>query len=363
MPDTRPGMKFNEDGICYACVNAEKKKDINWDARYKELEKLCEKHRKINPSGHNCVIAVSGGKDSYRQVEVMKKEMKMNPLLVKVEDNFKQTNAGIHNLKNLSETFGCDVITLKPNLKVEKILTRKMFEKSGKPNWLIDRLIYAFPIRIAVNFKIPLVIYGENINYEYGETANETPSAHDQINNNVAEDLAWDELVGDGVTKEDLAFCAYPTPEQIKEANLEPIFLSYFIRWSDYGNYLHALKHGFHDLSNEWRREHMFDDYIQVDSVGYLIHPWLKYPKFGHGTTTDHITRLVRDGFISRDEAVEEIKKRDHRLDKKALQDFLDFTGYTAEEFWQIVDKFYNKDLFEKDEFGQWQLKTEVGAV
>ena len=124
-------------------------------------------------------------------------------MLVTVEDNFPMTDAGMSNIKNISEEFGCDIISMKPNIKVQKKLMRKTFEKYGKPTWFIDRLIYTFPIHIAIKFSIPLIVYGENISYEYGGIQREeTYSAKDQIYNDVAGDIPWDELVDDEISHE-----------------------------------------------------------------------------------------------------------------------------------------------------------------
>jgi len=166
MPNTRPGILFDENGICQACRAEEQKDKTDWDTRFKELELLCGKYRGSNGYGYDCIIAVSGGKDSHFQVHVMKQLMGMNPLLVSVEDNFPMTEAGLHNIRNISEEFGCDIISLKPNIKLQKKIMRKTFEKYGKPTWYIDRLIYTYPIHMALKFRIPLVVYGENINYD-----------------------------------------------------------------------------------------------------------------------------------------------------------------------------------------------------
>ena len=133
MPDTRPGITFNEEGVCSACQSHEAKKKTNWDARFKELEALCDKYRGMNGASYDCMIAVSGGKDSHFQVNLMKNVMKMNPILVSVEDNFPMTDAGLHNIHNISEEFGCNIISLKPDKKSQKILMRYTFEKYGKP--------------------------------------------------------------------------------------------------------------------------------------------------------------------------------------------------------------------------------------
>jgi len=361
MPDTRPGIFFNEEGICQGCLSEEKKDIIDWDTRYKELEALCDKYRSSNGDWYDCIIAVSGGKDSHYQTHVMKELMNMNPLLVTVEDNFPMTKAGLHNIHNISEEFGCDIISMKPNIKVQKKLMRYCFEKYAKPNYYLDVLMYSFPIHMAIKLNIPLVVYGENVNYEYGGSQkDETYSAIDQFYNDVASGISLEELCVEGITMKDLSLCIYPSKEEMKTANLDPIYLSYFIRWSGYGNYIFSKSRGFKDLSNEWRRSHHIDDYSQVDTRAYLIHPWLKYPKFGHGYATDMASRQIKTGVLTREEGIKLVKKHDHDLDQLAVDDFCKFLGYPRSEFWTVVDKFYNRDLFDKDENGKWNLKNPI---
>ena len=358
MPDTRPGIYFNEEGVCSACIAYSNRKKINWNQRYKELEELCGKYRGMNGAhGYDCMIAVSGGKDSHYQVHRFKEVMKMNPLLVTVEDNFPMTDAGIHNLKNISEEFGCDIISMKPNIKVQKMIMRHTFEKYAKPTYFIDRYIYTYPLHMAVKFNTPLLVYGENISYEYGgDQKTETPSAKEQIFNGVASGIETDELLSSDINLKDLNFFEPPTKEEIE--SLEPVYISYFIEWNSVKNYFFAKSRGFHDLTHEWERTHHIENFDQVDSRAYMIHPWLKYPKFGHATATDYAARLVRYGMLTREEAVKLVKKHDHDLDPLCVRDFCDFCGYSESEFWNIVDRFYNKDLFEKDQLGVWRLKS-----
>ncbi len=360
MPDTRPGIKFNEAGICSACQSYERRKEIDWDARYKELEKLCDKYRGMNGNSYDCAIAVSGGKDSHFQVHLMKEKMGMNPILFSVEDNFTMTEAGKHNLKNISEAFACNIISLKPDIKTQKTLMKYTFEKYGKPTWFIDRLIYTYPMYMALKFNTPLLVYGENISYEYGGADyEETYSARHQLENGVASDIDFEELLKiDGIDEKVLDFTKAPSLEELNI--LDPMYVSYFVQWNSYSNYLFAKSRGFKDLTHEWDRTHHVENFDQVDSYAYLIHPWLKYPKFGHASATDYAARFVRYGMLTRDEAVELVKKHDHALDPKAIEDFIDFIGITKTKFYQIVDKFYNRELFEKDRFGEWQLKNPV---
>lgn len=358
MPDTRPGIIFNEDGICTACIHEEIKKDVDWSKRFEELKRLCDKYRRKEKGVYDCIIAVSGGKDSHYQVYIMKELMNMNPLLVTVEDLHTMTEAGKHNIKNISETFGCNIFSFKPNRKVGKYLTRKTFEKWGRPLWYVDRLLYTVPLHVAINFNIPLVVYGENVSYEYGGVdCEETYSAREQINNGVAPSLKFEDLVDENISYDDLTLLEAPSKEDL--VKIEPIYLSYFILWNTIKNYEFAKTRGFKSLSGEWDRTNHIEDFNQIDNIGYLLNAWMKYPKYGHAYATDYAARWVRYGLLTREEAIKLVEERDHNLDQKIIDDFCQFTGYSLAEFWNIVENHYNKDLFEKNQFGQWRLKPE----
>lgn len=359
MPDTRPGISFDDKGVCSACQAYENRKNIDWDTRYKELEKLCDKYRGMNGDSWDCAIAVSGGKDSHYQVDLMKNKLGMNPILFSVEDNFPMTEAGKHNLKNISEAFGCELVSLKPNIRAQKKIMRYTFEKYGKPTWYIDRLIYTYPLMMAEKFGTPLLVYGENVSREYGGgDSDDSYSAKGILSNGVASDMDLDEIINaTGVSKKELYMMNVVTKDILDR--IDPIYISYFIPWNSFSNYEIATKHGFRDLSNEWRRAHTIEDIDQLDSRAYLVHSWSKYPKFGHQGATDYASRMIRYGMITREEAVELVRRHDAFLDPLCVRDFCEFCGYTKEEFWQIVDKLYNTELFEKTKSG-WKLKNPV---
>lgn len=364
MPDTRPGLKFSIDesgkNICSACINHKNKEKTDYAARFKELEALCDKHRRRNGKfEYDCAIAVSGGKDSHFQVHLMKEKLGMNPVLFSVEDNFAMTEAGRKNLRNLSEEFGCHLITLKPDIKTQKKVMLKTFEKYGKPTWFIDRLIYSYPFGMALKFNTPLLVYGENVSYEYGGgDAVETPSAKGIFLNGVASDLDLSEFIDDEIKEENLQLFFDPARDDLDK--LEPIYLSYFIKWNSYSNYIFAKSRGFTNLSGEWERTHCLDNFDQVDSRAYIVHSWMKYPKFGHAMTCDYASRFVRYGLMSRDEAVKAVRERDHNLDQKCVEDFCDFLGISKAKFWSIIENHYNRELFYQNEFGEFKLKNEV---
>ena len=200
------------------------------------LVRRCVEDYNMIEAGETVAVGVSGGKDSHFQVWMLKEVMHMNPILFSVEDNFPMTQAGIHNLKNISEEFGCTIISCKPNIRAQKVLMRKFFEKYGKPTWYVDRLIYTFPLHMAAKFNTPMLCYGENVSFEYGGCSDkETYSAMDQIENGVAVGFPMEELVGDGVTENDLSLTLAPSAEE--RAKLDPFYMSYFVPWNSYKNY------------------------------------------------------------------------------------------------------------------------------
>ena len=134
MPTTKPGLRLDDEGICPACRHAEMRKSIDYDKRFDELKALCEKYRR-DDGYYDCLIAVSGGKDSTYQVHIFKEVLGMNPLLVAVGDPFTKTEAGTHNLRNLCETFNCDLFTFQLSPDLVRRMVRIAFEEFGSPTW------------------------------------------------------------------------------------------------------------------------------------------------------------------------------------------------------------------------------------
>ena len=358
MPDTRPHITFDDGGVCIACQNQEKKKLVDWEQRLQELKHLCDKFRRTEAGKYDCIIAVSGGKDSHYQVYVLKELMNMNPLLITVEDVFTMTEAGKHNIKNISEEFGCNILSFKPNRRAAKVICRYMFEKYGRPLWYVDRLLYTVPLYYASALSIPLLVYGENVSFEYGGIDDEeTYSAKEQVFNGVAPDVDLNELIEAGVPEDELMYLNAPDRNMLDA--LEPIYLSYFVEWNSIKNYEFSKRRGFRDLTHEWDRTNHIENFNQIDSIGYLLNAWMKFPKYGHAYATDYAARWVRYGILTREEAVKLAEERDHRLDPKIVEDFCRFTGMGIAEFYKALDNLYNRELFDKNEFGQWTLKPE----
>jgi len=362
MPDTRPGIKFGNDGVCLPCKNYEKQATTDWEKRKTELEKLCAKYSGKNGQKYDCAIAVSGGKDSHFQVYYIKEVMKMNPVLLAV-GNIDWTETGRKNLANLSDTFSCDILSLTPNSHVARIMSKKAFIEIGSPTWYADALIYAYPYRMTMQLGLKLLFYGENVNYTYGgKYIEDTPSAMMQPLNDVVKPV-WDKwFAKNEVSPAEMESAKQPSLKECQKYGLEPVYLSYYVPWDSYHNYDVAKRWGFQQLSHEYVREGTIEQFNQIDSISYLLNQYLKYPKFGHSSATELGSRAIRAGLVSRDEMIPLVKRYDKILDQGIVEKFCNFVHLTPREFWKIMDKWYNKKLFYQDLDGVWHEKFEVGV-
>lgn len=356
MPDTRPGIKFDENGVCFPCLAAEHSKQTNWGEREAEFADLCQQHKvgHINDP-YDCVLPASGGKDSHFQLQKLQ-QYGMRPLIVTVSDWFGHTKTGENNFTSICAT--ADSLIFRQQSGLMREMVRTAFFAEGCPTWPIDAAIYAVPLRIAYLFNLQLIVYGENISHTYGGSdAKETPYANRQNENNVVRPFNSDWWLKHGIRLPEML--TYP-PELIVQRTL-PIYLSYFFPWSGFANYETATRMGFRDSSREWRRQGCIEDYDQIDSLGYMVHPWLKYPKFGHARATDVASNWIREGRITREQGITLVRENDHKLDPAALDDFLSFTGISSAAFFARVDELYNPEIFKRDTFGNWRFKPGIG--
>jgi N-acetyl sugar amidotransferase len=357
MPDTRPGLIFDEEGVCLACRNYERRSTVDWKARRAELHKLCNKYRRED-GYYNCIIPVSGGKDSHYLTYMMKEQEGMNPLLITVGDPFTKTQAGVNNLQNLGEAFRCDHITFNLSADLFRRVTKIGFEDLGEPLRFIEAGIYTVPIKLAMAMGIPLVVYGENAHYEFGTAREDTNNAMRYISE-VFKKIDFEFWLAKGISKKELNAIVQPLQGDLERVHPDPIFMSFYTPWDGDVSYQIAKRYGFTDLAHEWKREGNIEDFDQIDSIAYIVHLWLKYPKFGFARTTDIASRWIRKGKITRDKAKELLMRHDHKLDQRAMEDFISFLGYTRRQFWDIVEQFWNPELFE-NVGGIWQLKNPV---
>lgn len=321
---TRPGLK-EVDGVCLACINAEKKKTINFKERQAWLTEYIRKN-KTHPD-YNCVVAVSGGKDSHMIVRrLVESHGVKNPLLVTVTDEFTHTRAGQHNVKNIAEHFNFNHIIFRCAPKTFCQETLKDFVTALHPLKWIEERLYTIPTEIARKYGIKLVFFGENSTFDYGSS-------------------------------EELDIFHPASDDTVKI-----IFMGAIYPYSITDSLRIARETGFKDLDdfNEWQRQGNIENYTQIDSIAYIMQLWTKFIKFGFQRVSDIACRFVRDGFLTKEQAELLIKEKDYICDPAAKRDFCNTIGITEKYFNEIVDKFANRDLLIKDVNGVWRRRDLV---
>lgn len=354
IPDTRPGIVLDEEGVCNACRNYEDREYVNWEKRQEEFFKILNKYRRED--WYECIVPVSGGKDSIYQVIKML-EYNMKPLCVNVVPNMR-SELGNRNMEHLKE-LGVDVIEYTIDSKVKNMVSRFGLERIGKINYPEHILTITVPAIIAVQMNIPLIIWGENPENEYGGPASEAEKS--------ICDREWFEKCGGmmgldakgaigyrGITEKDLFLYRYPKDEDLKKVGVTGLFLGYYFPWDSYNNTLLVQAYGFETYNKVV--EGSFVNYENLDNVFYGIHDYFKFLKFGFGRATDQACFNIRRGRISRQDAIKLVKELEGKFPWEyigyKLEDMLSFLDLSLEEFISICDYFTNKELFYVDEKG-----------
>jgi len=363
-PNTRPGIVFDEEGICSACRISEQRKFIDWEAREQELRRIVRWAKSNSKGGFDCVVGVSGGKDSHFQAFYARDQLGLKTLLVNsVPENI--TEVGRKNLNNLAE-HGFDLISYRPNPKVMKSLTHKGFFEHGNPCKPSEYSLYASSWIVAVGFNVPMVIQGENPVHTLGivKDMSDGGNAYNiREHNTVSGDNS--QWVGNGVELKDLLPYQFPSLEEV--GSIKSVWLSHYIKeWSFTGNTEFAISKGLQGRPNhDPHKTGKLNRFCSVDSDIHLLNQLLKYYKFGFGFVTDEVCYDIREGRLTREEGIRLVKQHDGRLDEKHIKDFCSYIEITVERFWDVVDGFINKDLFHKEglwRVGGWTPKFVVGG-
>ena len=354
-PDTKPQLVFNDDGICSACTNRKTKESIDWDKKREEFVKILDKYSSKDSSNYDCIIPVSGGKDSTYQTYVMKEEFGLNPLVVNFHP-LDQTNIGKKNLENLKK-IGVDCIEFSPNPNVYQKLARYGLSELGDFQWPEHIGIFTVPVQIAVKYKITLIIWGENPQFEYGQPTD--------INKDTILDREWNEKNGGyfldkikpehmtkyGFEVKDLKPYLYPSDDEIKKVGVTGVFLGTYIKWDIFKQLEFVKTLGFSE--NDEIREGTYDRWENLDVYFSVFHDYFKFIKYGFGRTTDHVSIEIRYGKMTREKGIELIKKHEGKIPQKYLKEFLNAAAITMNEFEEICDKFTSKELFQTDQDGK----------
>jgi N-acetyl sugar amidotransferase len=352
-PNTKPDLFFNEDGICSACIAYSKRKEVNWKERKTEFIKIMDSYKTKN--NWDCIVPVSGGKDSTYQVYKLK-QLGYNPLCVCVS-TCDLTDIGRKNIENI-KSLNVDLIEFSVKKNIRRKLNKMGLEIVGDISWPEHISIFTIPVSIAVKFNIKIIVWGECPQNEYGG-----PSTSQE--NNIL-DRKWLENFGGliGLRKTDIVDFSnneinindiipyeYPTDDELKKIGVSGIFLGYFFPWSGISNAIISESLGF-TTYNKFV-EGSACNYENLDNYQTGIHDYFKYLKFGFGRATDILCNYIRRGIISREDAIEIVKIHDGYYPSsylgKTINNILDNIDMTVEQFDKICDQNTNINLFQLD--------------
>ena len=359
---TRPRITFDDRGWCNACQWMEEKKSLDWKPREEELLKVLDESRSTSGS-FDCVVPVSGGKDGSYVAHMLKEKYNMNPLCVTVRPAL-ETDIGNENLSNFIQS-GFNHIHISCNSIVLDKLNKYGFIEKGFPyyGWLIA--IHTAVIRVAANFKVPLIFYGEDGEIEYGGSIESKDKAlydieymkkiyleggHDKILDKIKKDV--------DISDADLILFKFPLDDEILEKRLSFTHWSYFEPWDSYRNYVVAKEYcGLKE--KEKANIDTFTNFSQNDQLLYSLHAYMMYIKFGFGRATQDAGIEIRRGAMTRDQAINLVQMYDDVYPEELIEAYLDYYQMTKEDFDMVLDRYANKNLFNKID-GVWRPKFKV---
>jgi N-acetyl sugar amidotransferase len=365
--NARPTIIFDEECVCSGCRYHEsrsKQLDINWDERVVMFEKIIEEAKRMakqRGNSHDCIVPVSGGKDSQFQVWLLKEKYGMNPLLVTFNHAY-NTPAGNRNLYNLVEKSGCDFVRYTAGLDSVRRISRYMLETVGDLTWHYHAGIRTYPIQVAVERNIPLIVWGEHgfaeltgiVSLEdFVEFTRWTRKEHDMRG------YEPHDLIGKGgITVQDIAPYIYPSDEDIARVGLRGIYLSNFFNWNGLNQAKQMMEtFGFAPITYE--RERTFNLHSKIEDHANDVHDYLKYLKFGYGRATDDASMEIRHGRMNREEGVAMVKRYDSR-EPSTLQTYCDFLEITKQQFYDWVEPMRDQRFWQKDADGVWRAQDAV---
>lgn len=357
----RPRILFDEFGVCSACRFAEyKQSSINWKKREEELQRLCDFHRSKNGS-YDVVVPGSGGKDSNYVAHMLKNKYGMNPISVTWAPHI-YTDIGRKNLSAFIDS-GFDNILITPSGVTHKLLTKAAFIEMGDPFQPFIFGQYSAPFRVAIQNQIKLVFYGEDGEVEYGgamKHADRASLTYEDFVANRFSSVFPESFKKYGISEIELQKYGLVDADlkKIKDLGIQQHFFSYYHKWVPQDNFYYSVEHtGFEP--NPIRNEGTFSKYASLDDKLDGFHFYLAYIKFGHGRCLSDAAHEIRDGHITREEAVMLVKKFDGEFPQKYFSDFLEYCDITEEQFHEVIESWRSEHLWIKKD-GDWRLRNPV---
>lgn len=354
LPDTRPGLVIGPDGICNACASHATKREIDWAARERQFRAVVA-HAKAASAGYDCLIPVSGGKDSTWQV-VKCLEHGLTPLTVTWKTPAR-TPIGQANLDNLVR-LGVDHVDYQINPKVEARFMIKAFERFGSTAVPMHLALFNIPLAIAVRFRIPLVVWGENSAFEYG-----TP---DEALTGFKLDRAWldrhgvthgttaEDWVDDDLSAKQLAAYFGPDADTLESRGVRAVFLGYYLPWDPETSRAVAVANGFR-YETGGARTGLYD-YADIDDDFISLHHWMKWYKFGFTRLFDNLSLEIRNGRMTRAQALDAIRARGDDTPHADIEKFCAFAGIPAARFFDIAERFRDPKVWARRADGVWHI-------
>lgn len=336
MPETQEGIKFDELGMCQACQSSEQKIHINWIAREKQLRKIIEAAKRKAKDNYDCIVPISGGKDSMFQLHILVKVYGMKPLAVTFNHNW-YSETGWYNLLNALETFNVDHIMYSPNRNLINRIAKRSLEMIGDTCWHCHAGCGSFPLQIATRFQIPLLVWGESIAESSGRASYYCPVRKFDRNyfTKISAKVTPEEMVYEYLSKKDLVMFNPPSEKECRKAGVFGIHLGDYIFWDDerqteYVRDTYGWK--------ETEVEGTYKGYKSAECIMPGMHDFTNYLKRGYGRATFHASVDVRNGLLTREEGFELANKYDSEC-PEALNYYLKITGMTETEFYKIMEK------------------------
>lgn len=356
MPDTKPDLHLDEEGVCNACRSYERRVEVDWEARSCELLEVLERYRRRDGSSWDCIVPVSGGKDSTYQV-VRMLQLGLNPLCV-TSSTCDLSALGRRNIENLKR-LGVDHVEMSPNPLVRAKLNRIGLTQVGDISWPEHVGIFTIPVRAAVQFSVPLIVWGENSQNEYGGPA--AAAEGNTLNRRWLEEfggllgLRVSDLIGlEGLEQKHLIPYSYPSDEELARVGVTGLFLGHYLPWDGLSNALIAQSNGF--ATYDKVVEGSMVSYENLDNHQTGIHDYFKFLKFGFGRATDLACLHIRRERLTRQDGLDAVRRLDGKFPweylGKSLQDILEPLRMSVDEFVKLCDKFTNRKLFARDSKG-----------
>ena len=354
-PNTKPSLYFDEEQVCNAC-NYQEYYDskINWDKRLEKFQLLCKKIKFNKTSDYDCIIPVSGGKDSTYQTHLVTKIGNLNPLLVSFEPSY-PTALGEYNLKNLTKKFKCDLIQLKKSQEVYKKISRVGFDIVGDHEWPNHVGIFAWPIQVASIYNIHAVFYGESTGL-IGLGRKEDLENEKYIDRKWVEEhsgmngLRLNDILSFEKTlkKENLTSYIYPDENILKEKKIESFFIGSYFKW-DHQKIVNFIQKEYSWKKGDKPTEGDYDSFEDLDCGFMPIHQYFKFVKYGYSRATDHVSYEIRHGRMTKEKGKELIINSEGKIPRTYFKEFLDFLNIDEKYFLKIRNKFTNPILFKKN--------------